>query len=120
MAPLLRWLSGGLQAQPVRDTSMVRVSFASPNPALAARVANAVAEAYIKTHLEQRLAASEVASDWLKAQLAKSQQSVEESIAKLQRYHEQAGLVNIEGMQSVYTEQLRALTSQLTSPFKVS
>lgn len=44
--PLLRWLNSGLSVQPVRDTSMVKVSFDSPSPALAARMANAVAEAY--------------------------------------------------------------------------
>lgn len=111
---LLRWLSENLSVSAVRDTSMVKVSFDSPNRSLAAMVANAVASAYIETNIKQRVESTGEASDWLKEQLLKSQQSVAESVESLQRYREEAGLLDVDGMQSVYSEQLRMLAGDIS------
>ena len=116
---LLRWIWDNLSIEPVRDTAMVKVSFESNNPRLAALVANAVAEAYIETSLADRRRSSQEASDWLKGQLAQAQQAVSESIDTLQRYREQTGLVNVEGMQSVFTEQLKTVSAELATAANV-
>jgi succinoglycan biosynthesis transport protein ExoP len=110
---MLRWLYAGLRVEPVRDTSMIKVNFDATNPQLAARVANAVAEAYIATHLQQRREYAEQASEWLRIKLEKAQQAVLDAIDKLQRYRDQVGVVSADGMQSVFAEQLRVLSAQL-------
>lgn len=110
---LLRWIWDNLSIEPVRDTAMVKVSFESPDPSLAALMANAVAQAYIETNLADRRTSSQDASDWLKGQLAQAQEAMAESIDTLQRYREQTGLINVEGMQSVFTEQLKTVSAEL-------
>ena len=110
---LLVWLRDNLQVKPVEDTSMVKVTFETHNPKMAALVANAVAQAYVETNLEHRIKSSKVASDWLKEQLEKSQKNINKAVENLQKYRENAGLININGEQSIYSEQLRIVIDQL-------
>jgi succinoglycan biosynthesis transport protein ExoP len=112
---LLGWLRKNLQIRPVQHTSLAEVSFETTNPRMASQVANAVTQAYIETNLKQRHESSQEASEWLKQQLLKSQHNVSESIDALQKYREQTGLVEVEGMQSVYTEHLKAVASEYAS-----
>jgi succinoglycan biosynthesis transport protein ExoP len=111
---LLGWLRGGLQVQPVRDTSLVKVSFEATDPRLAARVANAFTKAYLDYNLKQRLESTTEASQWLQQQLSKSNQKVMESVDSLQQYRKEAGLVDVEGMRSVQVEQLKDRAAQLS------
>ena len=116
---LVRWLMRNLSVKAVRDTSMVQVSFETHDPKMSALVANAVSKAYIKKNLDDRIKFTEEASDWLSRQLEKSQQSIVESIDSLQKYREQAGLIDVDGMQNVYSEQLKILVDQLGDAQKV-
>jgi len=111
---VLNWLRSNLQIQPVRDTSMVQVSFEATDPRLAARVANAFTKAYVDYNLQRRVESTTEASEWLQKQLVKSQQHFLEAVDKLQHYREQAGLVDIEGMESVQTEQLKVIAAKLS------
>ena len=116
---LLGWLRANLQIQPVRDTSMVKVGFDSSDPRLAARVANAFTRAYIDYNLKQRVESTTEASRWLEEQLEKSQQHVMDSVDTLQQYREEAGLVDVEGMHSVHTEQLKDRAADLSEAHRV-
>ena len=111
---LLDWLRYNLSVQPVRDTSMVQVSFEATDPQLAASIANAFTRAYLDNNLKQRKESTTEASQWLQEQLEKSRQHVLGSVDSLQQYREEAGLVNIEGMHSVQTEQLKDRTASLS------
>lgn len=110
---LLDWIHDSLMVMPVRDTSMLEVSFEDPDPRIAARVANAVAEAYIQVNVEERLQSTQQASVWLREQLEHSKKKIDESVADLQGYREQAGLVKINSMESIYATQLKVLTEQV-------
>ena len=112
---LLGWLRANLSVQPVRDTSMVQVSFESTSPQLAARVANAFTRAYIDYNLKQRVESTGEASQWLEQQLEKSRQQVTESMDTLQQYREEAGLVDVEGMHNVQVEQLKDRSAALSA-----
>ena len=111
---LIQWLQDNLTVEPVRDTAMIKVSFENENPGMAALVANAIADAYIETHKEQRIESTKDAADWLKEQLAKSQKNIVDSINELQKYREDAGLIDVEGMQNIYSEQLRLMAGDLS------
>ena len=111
---LLGWLRANLQVQPVRDTSMVKVSFEATDPRLAARIANAFTRAYLDYNLKQRFESTTEASQWLQEQLDKSNQHVMESVDSLQQYREKAGLVDVEGMRSLQVEQLQDRTTHLS------
>jgi capsular exopolysaccharide synthesis family protein len=112
---LIQWLQDNLTVEPVRDTAMIKVSFENENPGMTALVANAIADAYIETHKEQRIESTKDAADWLKEQLAKSQKNIVDSINELQKYREDAGLIDVEGMQNIYSEQLRLMAGDLSN-----
>jgi succinoglycan biosynthesis transport protein ExoP len=48
-----------------RNSRVIGISFTSQDPALAARVANAIADTYVALQLERKLAATERAAEWL-------------------------------------------------------
>ena len=115
----LGWLRGNLHIAPVRDTSMVRVSFESTNPQLAARVVNVFTRAYIDYNLKQRVESTTEASQWLQEQLEKSQLYVTDSMDTLQQYREEAGLVDVEGLHSIQTVQLKDRAADLSEAHRV-
>ncbi len=110
---LIRWVKENLDVTLLNGTSLVEISFETHDPNMAASVANTITQAYIEFHKEQRLDATKVASNWLNEQLEKSQQRIVESAEALQHYREEVGLVDIQGMQNVYAEQLRILAGKL-------
>ena len=85
---------GNLTIAPVRNSRLVDVKFRSSDPALAASVANALAQAYIDRNLEFKFMASKEASDWLANQLAEQRKRVETSEQALQRYREKHPVVS--------------------------
>jgi len=112
---LYAWLRNGLQVTPVRDTSVVHVSFETTDPELAARVANAYTRAYLNYNLQQRIESATEASQWLEEQLAKSEQHVMKSADTLRQYQEETGLVDVQGMQNVQTELLKDRSASLSA-----
>lgn len=94
-----------LSVDPIRKTKLVRLSFESPDPAFAARVANSVGEIYIEDHLEAKAQMTEKASNWLTERLSVLQVALQESEERLQDYKEETGLVDFGGGVSRFTEQ---------------
>ena len=108
-----RFLSD-LTVSPVRNSRLVDVRFESPDAALSAKVANALARAYIEQNLEFKFLSSKEASDWLGAQLAEQRKQVEASEQALQRYREQTDAVAIEDKQNIVVQKLTELNAAVT------
>jgi capsular exopolysaccharide synthesis family protein len=105
---------GSLAVTPIRNSRLVELRFSSPDPRLAADLANAHARAYIQQNLETRFAASKDASDWLGEQLAEQRKKVEESEAALQRYKEAHDAVAVEDRQNIVVQRLADLNAAVT------
>lgn len=59
-------LRGNIEVSPVQRSSVLKVSYTSVTPRLSARVANAIAEAYIEDQLASKYEATQRATEWLK------------------------------------------------------
>ncbi|HXE79334.1 MAG TPA: polysaccharide biosynthesis tyrosine autokinase [Vicinamibacterales bacterium] len=105
---------GALTVAPVRNSRLVELRMMSPDPQLAADLANAHAKAYIQHNLETRFSASKEAADWLAKQLAEQRKLVEESEAALQRYKEQHDAVAVEDRQNIVVQRLGDLNAAVT------
>jgi capsular exopolysaccharide synthesis family protein len=103
-----------LTVSPVRNSRLVDVKFESPDPALSANVANALAKAYIEQHLEFKFLSSKEASDWLGERLAEQRKQVEASEQALQRYREQTDSVSLEEKQNIVVQKLADLNGAVT------
>lgn len=91
-------VQGGLSVEPLRMSRIVQINFDSPDPELAAKVANAVADAYIDSDLESRAEMTQKASGWLNQRMGDIRAKLEESERALQQYREQANIVDNRGV----------------------
>jgi succinoglycan biosynthesis transport protein ExoP len=105
---------GGLSVAPVRNSRLVDVKFESPDAALSAHVANALAQAYIDQNLEFRFVSSKDASDWLGVRLAEQKKLVEASEQALQQYREKTDAVPLEDKQNIVVQKLVDLNGAVT------
>lgn len=116
--------TSNLTVAPVRNTQLVKISFESYDKALAAKVANAMAHAYISSQLEARVAMTEQAASWLTERLSALKTSLDASEQKLQVYREQNDLVKTgetEGVLALNAKQLQDLSErQIQAQFKLS
>jgi capsular exopolysaccharide synthesis family protein len=107
---------GGLSIEPVMETRLVRISYDSPVPAFAARVANAVAEGFIAAGLERRFGANSYAKQYLEDQLKTSKSRLEQSERQLVAFARKENLVSTgEGGQSLAGQNLAELNSALAT-----
>jgi succinoglycan biosynthesis transport protein ExoP len=93
-------------------TYVIDVSFASEDPSKAARIANAVAGAYIAANLEAKTNSSKLASRWLQDRLIELKAQATESDQALQDYKTANNLVST-GRGLLNNEQLSDLNTQL-------
>ena len=89
---------GRLSAEPAKGSSMLRVSFEAHDRELAARAANAVADAFIENDLEARFQLTQKATDWLNSRVAGLRQKLSESEKALQEYRERERIIDSKGL----------------------
>ncbi len=106
-------LLGGLGVDRVQDTRLLRISFTSPSPVSAARVANGVADQFIEQHLESKYQATLKASEFLERQLKELQSRVERSEEALLRYAREKNIVNLSERENLSRARLSDLNQQL-------
>ncbi|HEY5805586.1 MAG TPA: polysaccharide biosynthesis tyrosine autokinase [Lysobacter sp.] len=94
-AALVESVLESLSIDPVRNSRLVRVNFDSPDPGLAARVANAYAEGFIASNLERRFDASSYARKFLEERLAQLKGKLEDSEKELVAFSESARIVSV-------------------------
>ena len=84
---------------PVRGSSLVNVSFTSPNPATSARIANSWVQQFIEATLARRFSSTEDARDFLEERLEEYRQRLEDSERRLVGYATDQGIVSLDEQQ---------------------
>lgn len=116
MELLVNRLTGALTIEPVLRSQIVHVSFDSSDRELAARVANAVVDAYIDSDLESRSDMTQKANGWLLGRIEATRKRLEESQQALQRYREQENIIDNKGVVLSGTgRQFEEVSTHLTS-----
>jgi succinoglycan biosynthesis transport protein ExoP len=110
----IRSFLSALTIAPVKNSRLVDVIYLSSDPALAARVANTLAQVYIKENRDSKFAASKEVSDWLTLQLEEQRKRVQESEAALQRYRESNDALAVEDRQNIVVQKLADLNGIAT------
>jgi capsular exopolysaccharide synthesis family protein len=108
-------IAEGVEVSPIRDSSLVVVSYLSPDPKFAAEVANTLAQAFIEQSLALRFATSQEAAKWLKQQLTEARKKLEESEARLNKYKRQHNIVTVEDKESITAQKLQQLNKELVA-----
>lgn len=109
---------GGLRVQPVRSSSIVSLSFDSPDPRLAQKIVNAVADAYITANLDRRYDATAYAKTFLEERLQQLKVKLEESEKELVTYAERQRIVSAGEGQTLSTTNLVSANDALSKATK--
>ena len=111
-----------LQVEPVRNTRLVKISFRSRNPELAAKAANTVAEEAIAQQLDEKKAAGRYATGFLAAQVSEARQTLQASEAQLSQFLAEHDILFVGGdrpgervgeRQALVTQELATLSDSL-------
>lgn len=89
-------LMGHLTVEPVRGSSLVQLSFDSPDPALSATIVNSIAKNFISSTLNRRFQATAYARQFLQQQIETTRQKLEASERALVAYAGQQRIINYE------------------------
>ncbi|HEY1747429.1 MAG TPA: exopolysaccharide transport family protein [Xanthobacteraceae bacterium] len=104
-----------LNVYPVEKSRVIVIDFMSQNPELAARVANAIADAYIE---RQRAATQEQASaagEWLSGQIESMRKKVADSEARVEAFRAKSNLLVGPNGTTLSAQQLGDLNGQLAA-----
>lgn len=106
---------GNLEVRPIRNSQLITIRFESTDPALTAEVSNTLAEVYIDSDLEGRLAMTDRATGSLIRQLAELKQNLEQSEQALQAFRDREKLIDVQGqgVGGLTAQALNELTGQL-------
>ena len=87
-------VAGGLRVIPPDQGQLIKFSYDSTSPQLAALVANGIADSFINTALQRRYEASAYARNFLERQINKTRGDLERSERALVAYAQQQGIIN--------------------------
>jgi succinoglycan biosynthesis transport protein ExoP len=109
----LRVFSKHLTVKVVPGTRLIDISYANPDPRLAANVVNHLIQGLMDYTFETKLASTSEASKWLSGQLSDLRKQSEEDQAKLAVVQKQTGMFSFgtdnEGREQVYSDVLDRL-----------
>lgn len=109
----LYYILGNTSASPISKTEMVVISFESSNPEFAAMAANAVAKAYIDSHMEVNVEEVEKSAAWLNRSLSGLKNKLDISEDKLQDFEEDNSLVDLGGVKRLAAKEIEDASDEL-------
>jgi len=107
-------LAGGVDAQPVRNTRLIEVTYTAADPEIAADVVNTLTEEFIEHNLEGKFEATTRATDFLRNQLEGLQIEVERSEQELLDYAQRNNIVNLSERETIARKRLADLSDERT------
>ncbi|ANB35207.1 tyrosine-protein kinase Etk/Wzc [Rhodovulum sulfidophilum] len=96
-----------------RDTGILQLSLVSDDRRRAARVLDAVTEAYVRQNIDRNAAEAASSLDFIREQLPEAVERVRQAELKLNRFREQAQAIDLTAEAQGLLEQLRVLDAEL-------
>lgn len=107
-------LAQKLEVKPSRESDVINISFAAEDPAFAALIANAFAQAYINTNLELKVEPAKQYAQWFQLRAKELRAELEQTQARLSAFQKKSGMVSVGSrMQSVENSKIAELSGQL-------
>jgi capsular exopolysaccharide synthesis family protein len=102
----------GLKVKQEGRSLVLSISYTSPEPAEAAKVANTLAAFYIEDQIGDKLGATKKATDWLEVRMAELKGELEEAEQAAERFRSEHKLLESRGLQ-MDSQQVMNLTNML-------
>jgi capsular exopolysaccharide synthesis family protein len=104
---------GSLVIEPVRNTSLVNVSYITTSARLAQRVADGVAESFMRRNTDQKYESVRQASEFLDRQIAQVQEDIEAIRRAVQQYGETKGIISANDASNIVVQRLTKINADL-------
>ncbi len=110
-----RKLQAMIVVEPVKDSRLVNISIEHPDPEMARKLANAVADAYIQHNLEHVQSSTVDAGKWLNKQLDKKTEELNDTEKALHAFKQENNLlsVSLDDRQNYLSNEIDKLTEGL-------
>ena len=95
-----------IDLQEVVDTRLIKISVESHDPAMAMKIANTQANAYIEFNIDSRLKSSKNTLSWMSDQLYEMKTNLEDSEEAFLAYKERESLFSVEGKQNLIARKI--------------
>lgn len=111
------WMGGiiskGLEVRPARESNVIEIQYDGNDPAFAATVANAFAQAYIETTVQMRNAPARQYSEYFEERARQARSKLETAQTKLAEAQRQRGIIATEERLDVEMARLAELSNQV-------
>ncbi|KGF68550.1 chain-length determining protein [Hoeflea sp. BAL378] len=111
---VLKQLNKKLEVYAVPGSRVIGIEFSSEDAGLAAKVPNALVDAYLAFQSGAKLENNTDASAWLEPEIAKLRDRVRESEAKVAEYRSQTGLLLVNQQDTIAAKQLSDISTELS------
>jgi succinoglycan biosynthesis transport protein ExoP len=114
-SPLVSDFIARIKVNPIRNSRLVDVNFQAKDSVLAAKIVNALANAYIGQNLETKLRAVQDAVKWLHGRIEEERKRVEKAEQALLRYKEKHSIVTdfSSDVENITAQKLAQLNAQV-------
>lgn len=120
LAPYVNVLKRGLLIEPVKDarlqvkeTRMIDITYQHPDAQMAAKLVNAIVNAFTRSNLERQTSANASAGEFLQKRIAELQAQIrdgEERLSNYAKYHE---IISLDAGQNTVVDRLTGLNRQM-------
>ena len=111
---LINAYQGMLNVKPLQRSRLVSIAISSPDPVLAANIANAHANAYVHQGFVLRSEANQEARKFLESKLAELKDRVEKSENALNQFRRDKGIISLDDKENIVVDRLADLNRRLT------
>lgn len=105
---------GNIIVEPVHGTSLVNVSYIASSPKLAQKIAEGLADSYMRMNVEKKLDATRQASDFLARQIATVKGDIDQAQQELTKYGASKDIISTTDASNVTVQKLTQLNGDLT------
>jgi chain length determinant protein EpsF len=104
-----------MDVEPSRESSVISLSYRSPDPRFAAALANAYVQAYIETALELRVEPARQYASFFDTRAKEAREALEKAQARYSSFQKENGIFASDERLDIETARLTELSSQVTA-----
>jgi polysaccharide biosynthesis transport protein len=113
LAPYVEKLQSRLSVKQVNDTRLIETRFKHADPEVAAKVINAIVDAFAYSNLERKTETSDKAGDFLQKRIAELQSEIRRGEETLINYAKNHQIISLDSSQNTVVDRLSGLNKQL-------
>lgn len=120
LEPYVSSIQSGLKVEPVKEerlqyteTRLISIRFTHASPMVAAKVANAIADTFVLSNLEQKTQFTNTTGDFLQKRIAELQSEIRSDEERLINYAKGHEILTLDAAQNTVVDRLSGLNKQL-------